>query len=127
MEKFLELHESPDGLLKFGVTVADDGDITIGFFSDSPTPIFCGHTHGDILESILEVPMEQAVSSYVQSVLASEQVIVVIRIDGKITQVYVSDEPDSEGEWLIEGEELELRYWNGEPFSGMKHVDSSLV
>jgi hypothetical protein len=109
----VERHTSPDGLLELVVDRAEDGDWTIGLTGFAP------HTHGDILTSEYGGTPESAVRAYVDDVLASQRVIVISRVDGKLRNAWITDDPArDEMRYAEPGETIEKRFWNGRPAGG---------
>ena len=106
----VERHTSHDRLLHLIVDRADDGDWAVGFDG------FEWHTHGDLLTHEYGGSAENAVRSFVDDVLASRRVIVISRLDGKIRDVWVTDDPSfDETEYAYPNETIEKRLWSGEP------------
>jgi hypothetical protein len=102
----IEEHRSADGLLRFIVERCDDGDLSLGFEG------FPWHTHGDILARLSALPIEIAVREYIDALLAGRSFIGIARVDGKIRDVWVTDnaQPDK---YKPDDETMEFRYWDG--------------
>jgi hypothetical protein len=100
----IEEHRTPDGLLRFLVTRGDDGDIALGFDG------YPWHTHGDILASLLGVPIDAAVRQYVDALLTGRRLIAIARVDGAIRDVAVADSPEPD-KYKPANETIEFRYW----------------
>lgn len=90
------------------------GDWTIGFMG------FAWHTHGDILDAWgYEGTPEARTRAFVDDVLQSHRVIAVVRIDGKVSDLFVLhdvvERPLSTyfDEYAAPDETMEFRYWNG--------------
>jgi hypothetical protein len=98
---------SPDGSLRFQVVTSDSGEISLGFVG------FAWHTHADVLAAVAGEPQAEAVKRFVHDLLASRAVIAVSRVTGEIRDIWVTDDPVRESQYLSEGEEVELRYWDG--------------
>jgi hypothetical protein len=98
---------SPSGGLRFLVVTGDDGDIALGFDG------FPWHTHADMLAAASDLTEAIAVEQFLQELLGSRAVIAVLRVGGKIKDVWVTDDPGSESCDLSEGESVELRLWDG--------------
>ena len=110
----VERHISPDGLLRLVVDRADDGDWSVGFEG------FPWHTHGDILESsgYAGAPAER-VRAFVDDVTASRRVIVISRVEGKVRDAWVTDDPTrDELKYAEYDETIQKRLWNGRPVAG---------
>jgi hypothetical protein len=102
---------SPDGSLRFLVVTADDGDVALGFQG------FAWHTHADLLAAAACIPEAEAVGQFVEDLLGNRSVIAVSRVRGEVRDVWITDDPDSEFLDLLEGETIELRYWDGRKWS----------
>lgn len=74
----IEEYRTPDGVFRFIVTRADDGDISLGFDG------YASHTHGDMLASLAGVSVEEAVRDYVEALLACRSITAIARVDGAI-------------------------------------------
>jgi len=111
---------SPDGSLRLLVVTEDDGDVALGFDG------FAWHTHADILAAEAGIPQKEAVEEFVQAVLSNRAILAVSRIEGKVHDVWVTDDPASECHYLSEGESLELRYWDGRPWSGAESATAAV-
>src|SRR4029077_3259428 len=91
-------HVSPDGSLRLLVVTEDDGDVALGFDG------FAWHTHADILAAEGGIPQKEAVEEFVQAVLSNRAILAVSRVEGKVRDVWVTDDPASESHYLSEGE-----------------------
>ena len=105
-----EKHTSPDGYLTLAVERLPDGDTAIGFRG------FRWHTHADILASMSGCSEEAAVRDYVDSVLGDRAVIAVLWIDDAISDVWITDDPESDRQNSQPNEDLRFRYWSGRPY-----------
>jgi hypothetical protein len=103
---------SPDGQLRFLVT-CPDGDWTIGFEG------FPWHTHGSILASLSGLDEVPAVERFLADLIGNVSVIALTRTSGKLTDVWVTDDPeeaDRDCRKYGQAEEtIEFRLWNGTP------------
>ena len=106
MSHIVEDHRTPDGSLRFIVTRDDDGDVALGFDG------FPSHTHGDILASLASLPIDAAIRDFVDALLRGRLFIAISRIEGKIRDVWVTDNRNPD-KFQAEGEALQLRTWNG--------------
>jgi hypothetical protein len=109
----VERHTSPDGSLVLLVDLTA-GDWTIGFQG------YAWHTHGGILEwSGYDGTPEARTRAFVDDVIQSRRVIVVVRTDGKVSDVIVPDDlvdlSKSFAKYAAPNEATEFRYWNGRP------------
>ena len=84
----IERHTTPDGAFTLVVLREADGDLSVGFEG------FAGHTHGDILAELHGGTAESAIRSYVDSILSSQEVIVISRVAGAISDVWITDDPN---------------------------------
>lgn len=103
-----ERHTSPDELLTL-VVVWEDDDVSVGFEG------YEWHTHGDVLfvEHGGSESEEQAVQSFVEDILSNRLPIAILRLNGKIHDAWVTDDPQDELKYELPGETLELRRWDG--------------
>jgi hypothetical protein len=106
--EIVEEHQSPDALLKFIVVRADDGDIDLGFEG------FAWHTHANLLVPFFGNTENIAIRTFVDSVLSNRAIIAVVRVDGKLQDVSVTDIARP-GEAKSDRETVEFRYWDGSP------------
>lgn len=108
--KTLEKHISSDGLLTFLVLQypEETNDIDLGFEH------FGWHTHGDILASTSGLTEEKAVRQFVDGLLNNKRIIVLMKKENKIDQVWITEDPTGELEYQQDDEVLEFRYWNGQ-------------
>jgi hypothetical protein len=111
----VERHKSPDQLMELLVD-STGRDWTIGFAG------YPWHTHGDILNAWgYSGAPEAQTRAFVDDILGSRRVIIVVRMDGKISDIVVPDDlvdrplSKSFGQHAAPGETFELRYWNGQP------------
>ena len=104
-------HRSPDGLLTLLVVHGED-DITVGFEGSS------AHTHGDILTHRYGGSPSDAAAAFIEDVLQDRAVIAVLSYDsGEKSEAWVSEDPAAEHRHLEAGENLDLRYWSGKPWT----------
>ncbi len=108
--KTLEKHISPDELLTFSVLQDEDGDTSLGFEN------YDWHTHGDILASTSGLTEEKAIRQFVDDLLNNKPIIVVMKKENKIVQVWITDDPIGELKYQQDDEVLEFRYWNGQNY-----------
>ena len=102
---------SPDGLLTFLVIRRPD-DVGLGFDG------FSWHRHGRILAALSGLSEEEAVERYVDALLSNESTIAIVRTDGRVTDIWIDDDPlgTSLGKYRpLENETLSLRLWDGSP------------
>src|SRR5262245_3808737 len=99
---------SSDNVLRLIVQTDDSGDVAIGF-ADATS-----HAHARILAALSGLPADEAVQQYVQRVVSGEAVISILRVDGMVSDIWVSDDPAADAKYPMEGESIEMRYWHGE-------------
>ena len=108
----VERHISPDGLLDFVIERLDDGVILLGFVGGE------WHTHPNLLDRQDGVDDEAATRAYIDRLLQGIAVVGIRRKSGVIVEVWIMDDPAFEADAFAEGETLELRHWDGSPWSG---------
>ena len=110
-----EEHYSPDRTLRLIVS-RENGDTTIGF-NVLGTNLFYGHTHGDILVALSGLPESEAIRQYVERILNDEEIILVIRVNGEVDHVHLTDDPtgDLYSKYNLPEESFEFRRWSGLP------------
>jgi hypothetical protein len=88
MHDLIRDYVSPDGTLCFLVR-APEGDLTMGF-DGCPS-----HTHGDILAVLGETgeTPEEATKRYVNDLISSKLIIAVATVQGKIRDIWITDDP----------------------------------
>ena len=100
-------HVSTDGLLRL-VVHAEDGDWAVGFEG------YSWHTHGDLLALEYGGTPVAAVRAFAEDVVSSRRIIVVSRVDGRVADVWVTDDPSrDETKYALPGETIEKRFWDG--------------
>ncbi|MGY4305542.1 hypothetical protein ACVIJ6_002785 [Bradyrhizobium sp. USDA 4369] len=101
---------SPDGQLKF-LIICPGGDLTMGFDG------CLWHTHGSILAGLSGLTEAEATERLVTDLITNVSVITVQRVDGKITDAWISDDPaDDLAGYHRYGEPtetIEFRRWDG--------------
>ena len=88
--EIIEEHHSTDRLLRLIVTRYASGDVSIGFDG------YGWHTHGDMLALIYNLPEEEAIRFYVDEIIGDETIIVIARDEGKIRDIWPTDDPSEE-------------------------------
>ncbi len=106
-----EYHCSPDGLL--ALTVVDDSEReqTVRFHG------FDWHTDASTLAELTGLSPEEAVRGFVDDVLHDRSLIAVLTIDGEVDDVWVTDSPESDLQFMLDGEQLQFRYWSGRSYA----------
>jgi hypothetical protein len=105
-------YESPDGQLKF-LVICPDGDLTMGFAG------FPWHTHGSIVAGSSGLSEAEATDRLVADLVANVSIVAVQRIDGNMTDVWITDDPAADLESCKRyggpTETVEFRRWDGTP------------
>jgi hypothetical protein len=105
-------HHTPDGRFTLLVKYEDD-DISIGFAG------FEWHTHGDLLAGsypfgeVSGLTPETATRRFVEDIVSNRAVIAVIKAEGSIRDVWITDDIEKELRHKRPDEEIEFRYWDG--------------
>ncbi|MCJ2047852.1 immunity 50 family protein [Methylobacterium sp. J-078] len=107
----VERHVSPDGVLTFVVERLEDGQTLLGFEQSQ------WHTHPDLLVGQYGDTESTATSAYIDRLLRGTAVIGIRRREGAITEAWIMDDPAFEADAFAEGETLEMRHWDGRPWS----------
>ncbi|MFB0493741.1 hypothetical protein ABIE45_006397 [Methylobacterium sp. OAE515] len=107
----VERHVSPDSVLTFVVERLDDGVILLGFEGGE------WHTYPSLLDREDGATDEAAMMAYIGRLLRGVAVVGVRRKGGAIVDARIMDHPAFEVEALAEGETLEMRHWDGRPWS----------
>jgi hypothetical protein len=102
---------SPDNQLRFVVDY-DEQDVRLGFEG------FPWHTHADVLASQFGTSEELAVDRFVRDLLSDRSILVVSRIGGTISDVWITADPQSDLRYNSCDEVLEFRYWSGGQWKG---------
>jgi len=107
-----EEHRSPDGRFTLLVTCEND-DIAIGFAGCE------WHTHGDLLAASsplggsTEFTPEAATRRFVEDVISNRAVIAVVKTNGSIRDVWITEDIETDLRYMRPGEEIEFCYWDG--------------
>ena len=100
-------HVSPDGRLRFLITVDPDGDVTLGFEG------YPWHTHADILAGSSGLSQAEAVRRSISHLIENRSVIALLSVSGRVVDAWTSDNPVGDARNVREDESLELCYWGG--------------
>jgi hypothetical protein len=100
-------HVSPDGQLALTVLEAGDGEVHVCFHG------FEWYTPASLLAEISGLKPERAVEHYIEQVLQDNALIAVLREEGEVRDVWVTDAPESDLQHQRPGESIEFRYWSG--------------
>ena len=107
-----EEHHTPDG--RFTLVVKYEGDdILIGFAG------FGWHTHGSVLAAnyalggVSGLTPEIAMRRFVEDIISNRAVIAVMKRDGVIRDVWITDDIEKELRYQQPDEAIEFRYWDG--------------
>lgn len=106
----LTRHVSPDGLLTFVVVSDEAGDLALGFEG------YPWHTHADVLAAISGLPQDAAVAQFVGALLSNTAVIATSTIDGRLADVWVTDDPAKPDPYKPNNEVIAFRLWDGTPW-----------
>ena len=102
----LARHTSADGELTL-IAEQLESDLQIGF-EGMPW-----HTHGDILAQVSGLPLQSAVERFLEELLHGRHVLALLRKDGALVDVWVTDDPAKDEMYKEAGEVLEFRLWDG--------------
>jgi hypothetical protein len=97
---------SPDDQLRF-VVDNEEQDVRLGFEG------FPWHTHADVLASEFGTSEDLAVNQFVGDLLSDRCIIAVSRLGGRIRDVWITADPQSDLRYKSDDEVLEFRYWSG--------------
>jgi hypothetical protein len=101
-----ERYVSPDGTLTF-VVFESDGEAVFGFEGST------WHSHPRFLVNRQGLADEAALREFIDDLLASRRVIAISSVKGRVTRVWVTDDPRNEVAFEPSGETLAFRYWDG--------------
>lgn len=104
-EEFFQV--SPDGALAISVRNDVDGEKLIGFHG------FEWQVQVSSLSEEQGKETAAALDDFVKNILDDRSIIAVLRKHGEIVDVWVTDDPESDREFLQPGEELAFRNWSG--------------
>jgi hypothetical protein len=122
LQRIRTRHISPDGNLNFVVVASGDGEISLGFEG------FPWHTHADILAALTGLPEEDAIDEFVAKLISNELIVVILRENSIVTDVWIEDPPFKARQFdLSESESVQYRYWDGRVicFSGGSDIGES--
>ena len=108
VKTIIEEHSTSDGLLKFVVIDCGD-DIALGFDGCS------WHTHPECLPPYDSKNWKPAVRKFIDDLLSDRLAIGLCRIDGKLTDARVEQDPKPD-KYKPANEEIEFRYWSGRKY-----------
>lgn len=100
-------HVSPDGKLALTVIGDVDGEQLIGFHG------FDWSVQMSILGEVTGTSPREAGMQFIQDVLQDKAMIAVLLSQGMITDVWITEDPKVDRNYLKPGEELQFRYWSG--------------
>ncbi len=104
----IEEHASNDGLLKFIVCRADDGDVAINFEGFA----WHTHTHADVLASSSGLSKPDAMRRFIDDMLEDRAISAVSRVDGVAGDVCITEDPAFERLYPSRDETIEFRSWS---------------
>jgi hypothetical protein len=105
-------HHTPDGRFTLVVKYEDD-DVLIGFAG------FGWHAHGSVLAAnyalggVSGLTPETATRRFVEDIISNRAVIAVMKTDGTIRDVWITDDIETELRYKQPDEEIGFRYWDG--------------
>lgn len=100
-------HVSPDGLLALCMVRDVDGEWLLGFH---------GHDWNiqvSVLSELTGLSPEEATRQFVDDVLQDRAIIAILKSHGEIADVWVTESPKIDLQYVKEGESLSFRYWSG--------------
>ncbi len=98
---------SQDGLLALTISTDVDGEQLIGFHG------FEWNVQISVLSELTHLSHEEARRTFIDDVLEDRAIIAVLRRHGEISDVWVTDAPKMDLQYVKEGESLEFRRWSG--------------
>ncbi len=116
----VERHVSPDGVLTFVVERLDDGVTLLGFAGCE------WQTYPNLLDREDGATDEAATRAYIDRLLRGVAVVGVLRKGGTIVDARIMGRPAFEAGMLPEGETLEMRHWDGLPWSPAWAQDTNI-
>lgn len=96
-----------DGLLALTVFQDVDGEALIGFHG------FEWNIQVSILSEVLGTSPEEALQTFIADVLQDRSVIAILKMSGELCDVWITDSPKVDLQYVQFGEELSFRYWSG--------------
>lgn len=100
-------HVSSDGLLALTVKCDIDGDQLIGFHG------YDWNLQASILSEITGLAIAEAIAVFIEDVLNDRSIIAVLDRGGVVQDVWVTNSPKTDLQYLRPGETLTFRYWSG--------------
>ena len=105
-------HVSPDGLLAISVSNDIDGERLVGFHG------FDWKVTVSSLSDESALEQDAALERFISDILEDRFTIAVLKRHGELTDVWVTDDPESDRQFLQAGEELVFRSWSGKILDG---------
>jgi hypothetical protein len=68
------------------------------------------------LAALAGLPIEQAVAEYVDALTSNKAVIAISRVEGRLADIWITDDPGAPDPYKPENETITFRYWDGTPF-----------
>lgn len=112
-----ELFTSPDGKLALRITPEVEGETMVSFHG------FDWAIAGSQLAEHLSLETDDAIESYVKSIMADEQIIAISIVDDEMTDAWITEFPQSDLEYCTDGESLLFRRWSGKVLDPTKLGD----
>ena len=98
---------SPDGELALTVEIDVDGECLLGFHG------FEWRQLGSVICEQYGTAIDEACESYLQNIITDGAVIAVLSSHGEKSDVWVTEDPNEDLQYLKDGESLAFRYWSG--------------
>lgn len=100
-------HVSQDGTLAISVTSDVDGERLIGFHG------FEWSLPASSLLADRQDSLDDAIQRFVDDVLQDQAVIAVLSRHNEVTDIWITEAPQEDLQYLQQGETLLFRYWSG--------------
>ncbi len=99
---------SPDGALALTIAEDVDGEELIGFHGFEWT------VQVSVLGELSGKPAEDAKQAFVEEIRSDQLLIAVLYRFGEVADIWVTDDPEMDKNYLQANEKLVFRYWNGQ-------------
>ena len=99
---------SPDGALALTIAEDVDGEELIGFHGFEWT------VQVSVLGELSGKPAEEAKQIFVDEIRSDQLLIAVLYRFGEVTDIWVTDDPEMDKNYLKANEELVFRHWSGQ-------------
>ena len=98
---------SPDGDLALTMEIDIDGECLLGFHG------FEWRQQGSVLSEQHGTTVDLACQTFIKQVIEDQAIIAVLSRHGERTDIWITEAPDDDLEYLQEGESILFRYWSG--------------